>query len=150
VSFLRQWGSGRTGRTLLQVVRESKAKRQTTSRVLRAHLRHIDESASHCELLIHSGLLFEECDGEIVVSSVANRAYTLLRYRTGDIGLVVTGRCKCGRIGKYITALRGRQILTFKFSDGPIFDPLRLNRVLFYKFPIREFTIIQPQLIQFS
>jgi len=34
VSFLMQWESGRTRRTLLQSVRESKAKRQTTSGVL--------------------------------------------------------------------------------------------------------------------
>lgn len=35
--------------------------------------------------------------GIVVISSMLNRAMVFLRYRVGDLGRLITGRCSCGR-----------------------------------------------------
>ena len=51
-------------------------------------------------------------EGEIVITTFANEAMPLFRYRTGDIGSLVTGKCECGselpRLGKVRGRLKNR------------------------------------------
>jgi phenylacetate-CoA ligase len=47
-------------------------------------------------------------EGELVFSTLTKQAMPLLRYRTGDIGTMLTGPCACGRTTARITGLRGR------------------------------------------
>ena len=41
-------------------------------------------------------------------TTLTKEAMPLLRYRTGDIGRLVTGACECGRTTARLTGLRGR------------------------------------------
>ena len=47
-------------------------------------------------------------EGELVFTTLTKEAMPLLRYRTGDIGRLVTGTCACGRTMARVTGLRGR------------------------------------------
>jgi phenylacetate-CoA ligase len=47
-------------------------------------------------------------EGELVFTTLTKEAMPLLRYRTGDIGRLVTGTCGCGRTMARVTGLRGR------------------------------------------
>ncbi len=47
-------------------------------------------------------------EGELVFTTLTKEAVPLLRYRTGDIGRLVTGTCGCGRTMARVTGLRGR------------------------------------------
>ncbi len=72
--------------------------------------------------LLEHGLLFEvldddgnevvEGDGELVVTSLENRAMALLRYRTGDRVELIPGRCSCGQPGRRIRVQRRTDDLT--------------------------------------
>ncbi len=47
-------------------------------------------------------------EGELVFTTLTKQALPLLRYRTGDIGSVITDPCECDRTTVRITGLRGR------------------------------------------
>ena len=47
--------------------------------------------------------------GELVFTTLAKEALPLIRYRTGDIGSVVTAPCECGRTLARVVSLRGRR-----------------------------------------
>jgi phenylacetate-coenzyme A ligase PaaK-like adenylate-forming protein len=49
------------------------------------------------------------CEGEIVLTSLSSQAMPLIRYRTGDIGSLVVGRCGCGSILPRLGKIRGRR-----------------------------------------
>jgi len=76
-----------------------------------------------------------------VLSSVANRAMPLLRYRTGDLATLETAPCRCGARGPRLAALSGRKVRCFRFGEL-LFSPTHLND-LFHRFPLREFQVTQ-------
>ncbi len=47
-------------------------------------------------------------EGELVFTTLTKEALPLIRYRTGDIGSVIVGTCRCGRTTARLTGLRGR------------------------------------------
>jgi phenylacetate-CoA ligase len=53
--------------------------------------------------------LAEGEEGELVFTTLAKEALPLIRYRTGDIGSVVTTPCECGRTSARVVRLRGRR-----------------------------------------
>jgi phenylacetate-CoA ligase len=53
--------------------------------------------------------LVEEVDGELVFTTLTKEALPLLRYRTGDIASLTTGRCACGRTLARMSAVQGRR-----------------------------------------
>jgi phenylacetate-coenzyme A ligase PaaK-like adenylate-forming protein len=48
-------------------------------------------------------------EGEIVLTSLRSEAMPLIRYRTGDIGSLVLGRCGCGSVLPRLGKIRGRR-----------------------------------------
>ncbi|HEX7066006.1 MAG TPA: phenylacetate--CoA ligase [Bacillales bacterium] len=47
-------------------------------------------------------------DGELVFTSLKKEATPLIRYRTGDIGSITRGKCKCGRTTVRMSSVKGR------------------------------------------
>ncbi|HXO08232.1 MAG TPA: phenylacetate--CoA ligase [Solirubrobacteraceae bacterium] len=47
-------------------------------------------------------------EGELVFTTLTKEALPLIRYRTGDIGRLMTEPCECGRTTVRLTGLRGR------------------------------------------
>jgi phenylacetate-CoA ligase len=103
----------------------------------------IDTSAFAIEVLDEHGSSLP-CGqvGELVISSLANMAMPLLRYKTGDMGaLHPTGT----RLQTFI----GRKIRCFKLPDGELFSPTYFND-LFARFPyLADFQISQLTPTQF-
>jgi len=103
---------------------------------------HVLGDAARVEVLV------DGCDepqaegyGELVVTSLENWALPFIRYRSGDVGTLVTGACSCGYAGTSIAALDGRDSVYFSV-DGKRFNPSVLNPV-FEGLPIRQFQVVQ-------
>ena len=47
-------------------------------------------------------------EGELVLTTLTKRAIPAIRYRTGDLTALVTGRCRCGRTSSRIRRIKGR------------------------------------------
>lgn len=47
-------------------------------------------------------------EGEIVFTTLTKEAFPVIRYRTRDIGVIVTGTCECGRTFRKMSKPRGR------------------------------------------
>ena len=87
---------------------------------------HVDEDFSAVEFFPPKG---SEC--RIVGCSFSNPAVGLLRYDAGDIATVSDAACSCGRPGRIVTAIDGRQEDYILLSNGAriscvnqIFKPL--------------------------
>lgn len=58
--------------------------------------------------------------GEIVATGFNNNVMPLIRYRTGDIGVLATGPCKCGRNYLRLLRIEGRKQELVITSDGNV------------------------------
>jgi phenylacetate-coenzyme A ligase PaaK-like adenylate-forming protein len=103
---------------------------------------HVYEEDVIPEILHDDGNLQEAGTGELVVSSVANPAMPLLRYRTGDTVELTSEPCKCGKKGRRIRSISGKLLHNYRLSDGSEFSPTSFHD-LFKLFPIREFRLTQ-------
>ncbi|HMA26004.1 MAG TPA: phenylacetate--CoA ligase, partial [Solirubrobacterales bacterium] len=71
---------------------------------------HVQEDHFLVEVIDPDGdePLPEGTDGELVFTTLTKEAQPLIRYRTGDVGSLSSGPCRCGRTMIRITGLRGR------------------------------------------
>ncbi len=82
-------------------------------------------------------------EGEIVITSTANKLMPFLRYQTGDIGRLSYEQCSCGEPSPILEELSGRRIPVFCLPQGRLFSPTQF-RGTFEKFPwLKEFQVIQ-------
>lgn len=60
---------------------------------------HIQEDHFYAEIINpNSGEVLQEGEiGELVLTSLSKQAFPLIRYRTGDLCKIITGKCTCGR-----------------------------------------------------
>jgi phenylacetate-CoA ligase len=56
--------------------------------------------------------------GEVVISNLYNRATVLLNYRMGDIGIMATEPCPCGRTLPLLAQLTGKKMETIRLTNG--------------------------------
>lgn len=80
--------------------------------------------------------------GEIVLSSISNRAVPLLRYRTGDIGALTHECCACGQPGPRLHSMTGRRLRSFRLPSGRLVSPASFHHLV-DRFPLREFRLTQ-------
>lgn len=66
---------------------------------------HVDEDFSFVEFVDHPDLL--DCK-RIVGTNWLNPAFPLLRYDAGDLATVDSSNCACGRIGRVLSSIDGR------------------------------------------
>ena len=57
-------------------------------------------------------------EGELVCTGLLDRLMPLVRYRTGDTGILAAGPCKCGRAGQVLSAISGRVEDVILTPDG--------------------------------
>lgn len=104
---------------------------------------HIDETSVIVEVLDPTGHPIKDgLEGEIVLSSFANEAMPLLRFKTGDLGFIDQSHCPCGCPGPRIIEIKGRRAFHYQFTSGALLHPVRFN-CLYWLFPITEFQVIQ-------
>jgi len=84
--------------------------------------------------------------GEVVVSNLYNRAMVLLNYRLGDLGVLATKPCPCGRNLPLLEKLGGRVYETIRLPDGRQF----IADVLEIEFKNELESSLQAQVSQFG
>lgn len=84
----------------------------------------------------------ESMDGELVVTRLRESVLPLVRYRTGDRGLVLPDTCRCGYRGFSIQGLAGRSACVFLTPAGRDVDAWQLAWVFQHE-PLEGFRLGQ-------
>ncbi len=84
--------------------------------------------------------------GAIVVTHLATSDFPFIRYRTGDIGVLDTALCRCGRGLPLLKEIQGRNTDFLVTQDGAALHSLALVYILRDLPQIRAFKIIQENL----
>jgi phenylacetate-CoA ligase len=61
--------------------------------------------------------------GELVFTSLFNFAMPFIRYAIGDVGVLSTDKCACGRSFPLMRVIEGRKDSFIRFRDGKLFSP---------------------------
>jgi len=69
--------------------------------------------------------------GEVVVTTLSNKAMPLIRYRTGNISSFVSDTCKCGSTLPRLTRLEGRYESFIPVGNGQTISIHQLDELLF-------------------
>jgi phenylacetate-coenzyme A ligase PaaK-like adenylate-forming protein len=93
---------------------------------------HIRENDLLVEIIDpHSGRVL--CDGErgeVVVTTLTRRGMPLIRYRSGDLGRLIPGRCRCGSLLKRLDAIERIHQANAVLSEGIALSLGMLDEVL--------------------
>ena len=93
---------------------------------------HVNEDNFIVEVIDPDTLevLPEDQEGELVFTTITKQAFPLIRYRTGDISRIITGKCDCGRTFRRIERVSGR-IDDMMIIDGNNIFPSQIEALLF-------------------
>ena len=92
---------------------------------------HVNADVVHLEVLDDSGQSMPPArEGNLVVTSLVNRAMPLIRYYTGDRGALLPGTCACGRSSPLLGVLAGRSADVLVLRDGQRISPYALTCAL--------------------
>lgn len=81
--------------------------------------------------------------GEIVVTHLATRDFPFIRYRTGDIGVLGTQPCACGRGLPVLQEIKGRSTDFVVAANGTVMHGLALIYILRDLPGLQAFKIVQ-------
>lgn len=70
---------------------------------------HVDLERAVLEVVDEAGRPVVGRPGRILATSLLNRAMPFVRYDTGDIGVMSSESCSCGRTGPLLSTILGRQ-----------------------------------------
>ena len=84
--------------------------------------------------------------GEIVITHLASKDFPFIRYRTGDVGVLDTAACTCGRGLPMLKEIQGRSTDFVVAADGTVMHGLALVYVVRDLPGIKSFKIIQESL----
>jgi phenylacetate-CoA ligase len=88
--------------------------------------------------------------GEIVVTHMATRAFPMIRYRTGDIGILSTEACTCGRQLPVLTDVIGRANDLLRATDGSPVHGAYIGNIVREDAAVAQFQFIQHSPRQFE
>jgi phenylacetate-CoA ligase len=108
---------------------------------------HITAEEFIIELISPQGLRVPPGEaGEIVVTNLATSDFPFIRYRTGDIGVLDTHPCSCGRGLPLLREIQGRTTDFLVAQNGTVMHGLALVYILRDLPQVRAFKIIQETL----
>jgi phenylacetate-CoA ligase len=81
--------------------------------------------------------------GEIVVSSLHNRAMPLVRYATGDRGRLLPGRCRCGRGLPLMDRVEGRLVEYLTLPGARSLSPYELTSMIELQPGVLQYRVVQ-------
>ena len=84
--------------------------------------------------------------GEIVVTHLASCDFPFIRYRTGDVGVLASRGCECGRGLPCLTEVQGRTTDFVVARDGTVMHGLSVIYVVRDVPGVRQFKVIQETL----
>lgn len=80
--------------------------------------------------------------GRIVVTDLYNRAMPLIRYDTGDLGILGYD-CPCGKHGKILKKVEGRRIDFIYSTDGQLISPVTIINAMWEYPDLRQWQFVQ-------
>ena len=105
---------------------------------------HVNWDVVHVEVTGEDGRpLPDGTEGDLVVTSLLNRAMPLLRYRTGDRGSLLPGPCACGLHFPRMCVVTGRAVDLLQLPDGTRVSPYAFTCAVERVPGIRRFQMIQ-------
>jgi phenylacetate-CoA ligase len=84
--------------------------------------------------------------GEIVVTHLATNDFPFIRYRTGDVGMLDTKLCACGRGLPLLKEIQGRSTDFVVAADGTVMHGLSLVYILRDLPGVKSFKVVQETL----
>lgn len=105
---------------------------------------HINTGSFYVELLkFDSNDPAEEGEmGRIVVTDLYNYAMPIIRYDTGDVGLLAT-KPECGKGAKVLKRVDGRRVDCFYSTKGEMLSPYVINNTMWRFSELRQYQFIQ-------
>ncbi|HEX6736770.1 MAG TPA: hypothetical protein VF310_00725 [Vicinamibacteria bacterium] len=92
---------------------------------------HVNADVVQVEIVDDGGrVLPEGAEGHIVATSLVNHAMPLLRYRVGDRGSLLPGRCDCGLTFPLLGVVTGREAEMLELKGGRRISPYALTCAL--------------------
>jgi len=89
---------------------------------------HLNSDVVHLEVLDDQGRSLPVGEeGNLVVTSLVNRAMPLIRYITGDRGALLSGTCRCGRSTPLLGVVAGRSADVLVLRGGQRISPYVLD-----------------------
>lgn len=82
-------------------------------------------------------------EGELVVTNLHSDAVPLIRYATGDTGILSNSKCACGRTLPMMTGIGGRLADCITLPSGRKLTPYKVTCALENISGIRQFQIVQ-------
>jgi phenylacetate-CoA ligase len=108
---------------------------------------HITAEDIIVEIVDHQGAPLPDGEaGEIIVTHLATRDFPFIRYRTGDVGVLDSEPCVCGRGLPVLKEIQGRSTDFLVAHDGTVIHGLALIYILRDMPQVRNFKIIQESL----
>lgn len=109
--------------------------------------KHLAELFGYCEVVDENGNIVPDgTPGYLVGTSLHNLAMPLIRYRTGDISIIRTDACPCGRTHRRIDSVTTKAEDIVVTPDGRLISPSVLTHPFKPLDSIRESQIIQEDL----
>jgi phenylacetate-CoA ligase len=94
----------------------------------RAGRMHLNQDVVHVEVVDdHGQAVPAGVEGDLIATSLVNTAMPLLRYRTGDRGVLLNERCTCGCALPLLGVVTGRSADTLILQDGYRISPYALT-----------------------
>lgn len=108
---------------------------------------HVSAEGLICEVVDGAGRpLGPDRQGELVVTSLLNPDFPLVRYRTGDLGVLGSRRCACGRGLPVLERLQGRANDALLARGGTWVHGSTFNHLLRAVPGIRAYKIVQERI----
>jgi phenylacetate-CoA ligase len=104
---------------------------------------HQDDESVHLEFVHDREVVADGEVGEVVVTGLANRLMPLIRYRIGDVGHRVAGRCACGRTLPRFALTEGRLDDVLELPDGARIGPRTLAPRIEQLSGFRQYRVVQ-------
>lgn len=80
--------------------------------------------------------------GRIVVTDLYNKAMPLIRYDTGDVG-IMSDKSSCGKGSPVFTRIDGRRIDCIYSTKGEMMSPYIINNTLWYYRELNQYQFVQ-------
>ncbi|MDH3689608.1 MAG: hypothetical protein OEU36_09055 [Gammaproteobacteria bacterium] len=112
---------------------------------------HLHSDLCHVKVIDADGAKLASGEkGEVVISNFVNRGTVLLNYRLGDIGVISSQQCSCGRTLPLLSELEGRAEDVIYLADGGFVHPRVVWGVLKKKPEVLQYQLIQhePELFE--
>lgn len=105
---------------------------------------HVNSESVLIEIVDEAGKPVPDGEaGELLVTSLTNRAMPLIRYATGDRARLRTLRCPCGRSGELLAGIEGRVADYLHLPDGRTLSPYELTTAMESEARVRHYEVEQ-------